>query len=150
MSACAAGTSHLGATAAALDGQHDIRARIFHSWIVVYLCDSIFTINTSSNECERIKIGVIMQKLEIRDSEEYGRVVRARRKSLGYTQQQVIDLAPFGSTFLSDLENGKESAQLNKAIAAARMLGLKVIIESPTNLDVPAYTPAGLVEENAN
>jgi hypothetical protein len=29
-----------------------------------------------------------------------------------------VQLAPFGATFFSDLENGKETAELNKAIEA--------------------------------
>jgi y4mF family transcriptional regulator len=58
-------------------------------------------------------------------------LVRVRRKALGLTQQELVDVAPFGTTFISDLENGKETAQLNKAIETIRMLGLRLIIESP-------------------
>jgi transcriptional regulator with XRE-family HTH domain len=90
-----------------------------------------------------------MQKLDIHDSGDFGRIIRARRKALGYTQNQVVDLAPFGSTFFSDLENGKESAQLNKALEAARMLGLRVVIESPMDLDVQLYSYAGIADQEA-
>jgi transcriptional regulator with XRE-family HTH domain len=65
-----------------------------------------------------------------KDSVEFGTILRKRRKELGYTQQDVVSLAPFGSTFFSDLENGKETAQLGKAIMAARMLGFHVVLQA--------------------
>jgi transcriptional regulator with XRE-family HTH domain len=69
----------------------------------------------------------------VNDSTEFGAVLRKRRGELGYTQQDVVSLAPFGSTFFSDLENGKETAHLGKAIMAARMLGFHVILQAPVS-----------------
>jgi y4mF family transcriptional regulator len=74
-----------------------------------------------------------VEKLTIKNSKDIGAAVRARRKQLGLTQQELVEIAPFGATFFSDLENGKETAHLNKAIEALRMLGLRLVIEVPDN-----------------
>jgi y4mF family transcriptional regulator len=76
-----------------------------------------------------------MSRLIIRNSKDVGSVIRTRRKALGLTQKELVDIAPFGTTFISDLENGKETAQLNKAIETIRMLGLRLVIEAPDEPD---------------
>ncbi|MDR1088170.1 MAG: transcriptional regulator [Coriobacteriales bacterium] len=77
-----------------------------------------------------------MSRLIIKNSKDMGSVIRTRRKTLGLTQRELVDVAPFGITFISDLENGKETAQLNKAIETLKMLGLRLIIEAPDESDV--------------
>jgi y4mF family transcriptional regulator len=77
-----------------------------------------------------------MSRSIIKNSKDIGTVIRARRKALGLTQKELVDIAPFGTTFISDLENGKETAQLNKTIETVRMLGLRLIIEAPDAPDV--------------
>jgi len=72
-----------------------------------------------------------MDRLLIKTSEDVGFAIRNRRKALGLTQRELVEVAPFGITFFSDLENGKETIQLNKAIEAVRMLGLRLVIEVP-------------------
>jgi y4mF family transcriptional regulator len=74
-----------------------------------------------------------LNKLTIKNSKDVGAALRARRKQLGLTQQELVEIAPFGTTFFSDLENGKETAHLNKAIEAIRILGLRLVIEIPDN-----------------
>ena len=49
---------------------------------------------------------------------------RNERKRQGYTQAETAGLCGVGTTFLSDLENGKPTAELGKALFVARSLGI--------------------------
>jgi y4mF family transcriptional regulator len=69
--------------------------------------------------------------VDIKNTQALGRLIRDRRKALGLTQQELVNVAPFGLTFYSDLENGKGTAQLGKTLAAIRLLGLRLGISSP-------------------
>ena len=62
----------------------------------------------------------------ITDAKEFGRVLRQRRKALGYTQAFISEFSGFSVTFISDLENGKSTAELGKALYLANLLGLDV------------------------
>ena len=60
----------------------------------------------------------------ITDAKEFGAALRQRRKDLGYTQVFLSEFSGFSVTFISDLENGKSTAELGKAIYLANLLGL--------------------------
>ena len=60
----------------------------------------------------------------IRETVDLGREIRARRKELGYTQAFISEFSGFSVSFISDLENGKSTAELGKAIYLANLLGL--------------------------
>ena len=60
----------------------------------------------------------------ITDAKEFGAALRRRRKELGYTQVFLSEFSGFSVTFISDLENGKSTAELGKAIYLANILGL--------------------------
>ncbi len=60
----------------------------------------------------------------ITNAQEFGAAVRRRRKELGYTQAFLSGFSGFSITFISDLENGKSTAELGKAIYLANLLGL--------------------------
>jgi y4mF family transcriptional regulator len=60
----------------------------------------------------------------ISDAADFGRVLRNRRKELGYTQAYLSEFSGFSTSFISDLENGKPTAELEKAIYLANLLGL--------------------------
>lgn len=65
----------------------------------------------------------------VRNAEHFGQAIRDRRKKLGYTQQEVADACGVGVMFVSQLERGKKSAQLDKAVLVATMLGLDVSLD---------------------
>lgn len=67
--------------------------------------------------------------MKISDSSDFGKALRIRRKSLGYTQQYISDYTGFSVSFISDLERGKETAEIGKALFLANLLGLDVITE---------------------
>lgn len=60
----------------------------------------------------------------ISDSKAFGQVLRTRRKELGYTQAYVSEVSGLSVSFISDLENGKRTIELDRAIRLANLLGL--------------------------
>jgi y4mF family transcriptional regulator len=55
-----------------------------------------------------------------------GRAVRARRRGLRLTQQQLGELAGCGVAFLYELETGKATVRLDKVLAVLSVLGLSL------------------------
>ena len=68
--------------------------------------------------------------MKINESKDFGTALKQRRKELGYTQSYISDVLGLSVSFISDLENGKKTAELGKAIRYANMLGLDIMIES--------------------
>lgn len=66
--------------------------------------------------------------MNIFDTKDFGKMIRAKRKALGYTQAYVAEFTGFSTSFLSDLERGKETVELGKAIYLANMLGLDLTL----------------------
>ena len=66
----------------------------------------------------------------ITDSKLFGEALKKRRKELGYTQRYISEFTGFSISFISDLENGKSTAELGKAIYLANMLGLDIVINA--------------------
>lgn len=62
----------------------------------------------------------------INSTKELGNLIKTTRKSQGLTQTDLATAASVGIRFIVDLENGKETAQLGKALNILMMLGLKV------------------------
>ena len=66
--------------------------------------------------------------MKITSTMEFGRTIRNKRKKLGYTQAQLSEYTGFSTSFISDLENGKETAELGKALFLLQLLGLDLAI----------------------
>lgn len=64
----------------------------------------------------------------IRTARDLGRLMRSHRKSKGWTLQQLAGFANVSMRFLSELERGKETAEIGKALHALRLLGLEVVL----------------------
>lgn len=58
----------------------------------------------------------------------FGRAIRNRRKELGYTQAQVAAFSGCSAPFLSALENGKPTAELERSLRVACTLGLDTFV----------------------
>ncbi|MBE5024305.1 helix-turn-helix transcriptional regulator [Olsenella sp. DSM 107455] len=56
-------------------------------------------------------------------------LIRSERRRQGITQADLAGLSGVGVTFLSQLENGKESAELGKALNVLTMLGIDLVAE---------------------
>lgn len=67
--------------------------------------------------------------MKIYDSEEFGQALKQHRKEMKYTQRDISELTGFSVSFISDLENGKPTAELGKAIYLANVLGLDIDIK---------------------
>ncbi len=67
--------------------------------------------------------------MKISDSVSLGKAIRSRRKQLGYTQKNISDFTGLSVSFLSDLENGKPTAELEKAFSVANLLSLDIFVE---------------------
>jgi HTH-type transcriptional regulator / antitoxin HipB len=61
--------------------------------------------------------------------DRFGAVLRARRRALGITQQQLADAAGVSRKSVVDIERGKPNAQLHIALHLAQSLGLDVHVE---------------------
>ncbi len=68
--------------------------------------------------------------MKITDAKSFGNALRKRRKELGYTQSYISEFTGFSVSFLSDLENGKSTAELGKALYLASILGLDLTMEA--------------------
>ena len=68
--------------------------------------------------------------MKITNSLSFGHAIRQRRKELGYTQSDLSDFTGLSISFLSDLERGKKTAELDKAILVANTLGLDLLLNS--------------------
>jgi DNA-binding XRE family transcriptional regulator len=65
---------------------------------------------------------------KISTAEELGRIIRHKRKEIGVRQEIAAGMAGVGTKFLSQLENGKETAELGKTLQVLRKMGLEVYI----------------------
>ncbi len=66
--------------------------------------------------------------MKVHSSKTFGEAIRQRRKELGYTQKELSDFSGISVSFLSDLENGKPTAELEKCLHIAGLLGLDVLM----------------------
>jgi y4mF family transcriptional regulator len=63
----------------------------------------------------------------IGDPKTFGRLVRQRRKALGLRQKELALAVNVGERMIVDLEAGKETCQLGKALAIARAVGIRLV-----------------------
>ncbi|MDA9444437.1 XRE family transcriptional regulator [Bradyrhizobium sp. CCBAU 51745] len=67
---------------------------------------------------------------KIATSKGLGTLIRDERKDQGLTQEQLAGLTGVGVRFVRELEAGKESCQLGRALQVAAALGLTVSVSS--------------------
>ena len=60
--------------------------------------------------------------------EELGECIRARRKKLGYTQQEVAEFNRCSPRFVSELERGKAGANLRQMLKIAHSIGIDMTL----------------------
>jgi HTH-type transcriptional regulator / antitoxin HipB len=69
--------------------------------------------------------------MKIQDSHSLGQVIRQQRRRLKVTQRDLAMTSGTGLRFIIDLEKGKPTCQLGKALEIVRALGLKLEIGEP-------------------
>ncbi len=64
----------------------------------------------------------------VSSTEDLGRRLRSYRKARGRTQVELAELSGSRARYLSELERGKDTAQIGKALEVLRLLGLDIYI----------------------
>jgi y4mF family transcriptional regulator len=62
---------------------------------------------------------------------DLGKIVRDIRKKLGVTQKDLALTSGTGLRFVIDLEKGKETCQIGKALTILHTLGIKLVLTPP-------------------
>jgi HTH-type transcriptional regulator / antitoxin HipB len=65
--------------------------------------------------------------------QKIGEVIRETRKRLGVTQKDLALTSGTGLRFVIDLEKGKETCQLGKALTILRTLGIRLVLTPPSS-----------------
>ena len=68
--------------------------------------------------------------MKITDSKSLGQAIRKRRKELKYTQAYLSDFTGLSVTFISDVERGKPTAEIQKTIKLVNILGMDLFVEN--------------------
>jgi transcriptional regulator with XRE-family HTH domain len=63
---------------------------------------------------------------KIHTAADLGRLVRQRRKEAGFTLKDAAGMTGVGVRFLSELERGKPTLQIDRALAALPLFGLEL------------------------
>lgn len=63
--------------------------------------------------------------------EDIGRLIRDTRKRLGVTQRALALTSGTGLRFVIDLEKGKETCEIGKALTILHTIGIKVSLTPP-------------------
>jgi HTH-type transcriptional regulator / antitoxin HipB len=64
-------------------------------------------------------------------SKDIGRLVRETRKGLGVTQKALALTSGTGLRFIIELEKGKETAEIGKALTILQTLGIQLTLTPP-------------------
>jgi len=71
--------------------------------------------------------------MPLKSAKDFGELVRDTRKANGLTQKELAAASGLGDRFIRELEKGKPSCQLEKALLVIRMLGIKLTATPPLN-----------------
>lgn len=65
-------------------------------------------------------------------SQQIASLIKATRKSLGVTQKDLALTSGTGLRFIIDLEKGKETCEIGKALTILQTLGIKLTLTPPS------------------
>jgi y4mF family transcriptional regulator len=63
--------------------------------------------------------------------QQIGALIRSTRKSLGVTQRDLALTSGTGLRFVVDLERGKETCEIGKALTILQTLGIRLTLTPP-------------------
>lgn len=89
------------------------------------ILNSIDDSNTLASS-KKIELSTTFKSLE-----DFSKFVKYERKRQNITQEQLSGVCGLGRRFISDLESGKETIQMGKAIHLAKSLGIELFAKSP-------------------
>lgn len=64
-------------------------------------------------------------------ADQLAEILKLHRKAAGLSRIQLADLAGVGKTVIFDIENGKESVQLDTLRKILKVLNIKIVLTSP-------------------
>ena len=64
------------------------------------------------------------QAVGLFDASDWGALIRARRKKLGYTQEQVAEMMGCSARLIGDIERGKQTVGVQRVIDLTLGLGI--------------------------
>lgn len=64
--------------------------------------------------------------MTVRTSKDLGKLIKEKRKSCNLTQVELAGLSNVGSRFLVELEQGKPTIEIGKALQVMRMVGISL------------------------
>jgi len=67
--------------------------------------------------------------MQITSIKDIGKLVKENRKKQNLTQVQLAQLSNVGTRFLSDLENGKPTCEVEKTLKVLSNLGIKLVVQ---------------------
>lgn len=73
-------------------------------------------------------------------SQQIGLMIRDTRKKLGVTQKDLALTSGTGLRFVIDLERGKETCEIGKALKVLQTLGIKVTFTPPATTTATTTT----------
>lgn len=74
-------------------------------------------------------------KVTVKNVADIGRAIKIARISHGIDQLTAAELSFVGQTFLSHIENGKETAHIGKTLKVMESLGIRVELTLPPNVN---------------
>ena len=63
----------------------------------------------------------------VSDVSDFGTLIRQARKEQGLTQTDLAEWCGVGINFVSDVERGKPTVEMGRALRLAQMLGIDVV-----------------------
>ena len=75
--------------------------------------------------------------MAIKNAAEFGELIRRKRRGLRLTQEELATRCGVGLRFIVDLEGGKPSCQLGKALTVAAEVRLRLDDISPAGTSTP-------------
>lgn len=77
--------------------------------------------------------------MNIESANDFGILVKKARNSQKLTQSELAGACGVGLRFIVDLEKGKPTCEIEKALIVANMLGIKLIAQEPPNLNEASH-----------
>src|ERR1700722_17906126 len=78
--------------------------------------------------------GKVSVTMIIRDASDFGMAIREARLAQGLRQTDLAVASGCGERFIIDLEKGKPTCELQKAMIVARMLGMSICSRRPNEI----------------
>lgn len=67
--------------------------------------------------------------MKINNAKTLGLAIRERRKELHYTQAYLSEFTGYSTSFISEVERGKATAEIEKVFQLVQVLGLDIFVE---------------------